>query len=253
MNKMIKNQNYFIFSRQEPHQGLTSIQMLGFTLIELVVVLALLSIAAVIVFSSIETSPESKFNNVLREITQNITLAKFCAISRNMNYVVAFDIPNNQYFVLEDPDFDFRITNFDPPAPPCPFYPGVCNYTGGTTLVGNDNLIFCKRIDEGVAGGVNVSGMGIGFIATASIGSPPPFPYQNIDVSSVCPDCVNGRVAFIFSPDGRAYVNSSSNVGRIENGGSAVLVSMNHPKGMGMITKAIMVRTPKGDVKIFPR
>ncbi len=227
--------------------------MRGFTLLEVMVVVGLLGIISVIIFSSLEVSPESRFNNVLREMTQNIILAKFCAISRNRNYVVAFDIPNNQYFVLEDSNFNFNITNFVPPAPPCPYYPGVCNYTGGTTLVGDDNLIFCRRIDRGVVAGSSISGLGIGFITGSSIGVQPPFPYQNIPVNSVCSFCVNGLGAFIFTPDGRSVINAATNTGRIITGGGAILLSLDNPRGMGRITKAVMVRIPKGDVKIFPR
>lgn len=227
--------------------------MRGFTLIEMMVVVALIGILAAIVVAGIEQSPESKFNNVLREITQNITLAKFCAISKNVNYVVAFDIINNQYFVLEDGNFNFNINTFNPPSPPCPYSPGVCNSQETFPLLGDDNLVLCRQIDRGVVSGHSISNLGIGFIIPSSIAVTPPFPYQNIDVSSTCPDCVNNKLAFIFTPDGRASINSSSNIGRITNAGSAVLVSMNTSSGLGMITKAIMVTTPKGDVRIFPR
>jgi len=223
----------------------------GFTLIEMMIVVALIGIIAALAISSMRGSPESQFNNVLKEITQNIVMAKFCAISRNTNFVVAFDVNNNQYFVLEDQNNNFNISAFNPPAPPCPYYPGVCNYSGGVVPVGDDNIIFCRQISTGVAGGINVSGLGIGFIPSAALTTVPPFPFQNVRVDSVCPDCVNGYLAFIFTPDGRAFVNTVSN--NIVNGGSAILVSMNSPGGMGMLTKAIMLRTPKGEVKIFPR
>lgn len=226
----------------------------GFTLIEVMVVVALIGIVMALVISNVQGRPEAKFNNVLREITQNIVLAKFCAISKNTNYVVAFDVQNNQYFVLEDTNNNFDINTFSPPPPPCPYYPGVCNFpSGGAGLIGDDSLVICKRIDSGVVGGVNVTGTGIGFIAGASIGVTPPFPFQNIDVSSVCPACVNNKLAFIFTPDGRAFVNSASMVGNVRNGGAAILVSMNAPGALGMITKSVMVRTPRGEVKIFPR
>lgn len=224
----------------------------GFTLIELMVVIALIGIVAAIAYSNINVSPESRFNNVIKELTQNIVLAKFCALSKNTNFVVAFDIPNNTYFVLEDPDMNFDINTFAPPNQ-CPPFPGVCNIGGGFSQIGDDNVIFCRQIDRGVVAGSVISGLGIGFINGASIPITPPFPYQNIDVSGVCPECVNGRLAFIFTPDGRAFINTSSNVGRITNAGAAVLISLDYQGGLGRITKAIMLRTPKGDVRVFPR
>lgn len=77
----------------------------GFTIIELMIVLAIISVLLTIAVSSMaNTVPHLRLSSAAGELMSNINRARMTAISRNGNCVISFNKEDNSYMVFMDND-----------------------------------------------------------------------------------------------------------------------------------------------------
>ena len=80
----------------------------GFTMIELVIVVAIIAVMTGFAIPYIiGMQPTLRVNSAARDLTTEMQLAKMRAVSQRNDYVITFDITNNQYSVYDDNDNDF--------------------------------------------------------------------------------------------------------------------------------------------------
>lgn len=161
----------------------------GFTLVELIVVLAILAIVGGIVAANITfVSPCSRLSAVVSDIQGAINIARATAMRSTPEYqevLVAIAEPGF-VFVIRDVGGEIRgnITNFDPLNPTGILGPGDTLDdlpTFGTNGSFPEGVILRFRNDM--------------------VGKTLPFPF-NTSPSTSCNLCENGRGAIVFSNDG---------------------------------------------------
>jgi prepilin-type N-terminal cleavage/methylation domain-containing protein len=84
----------------------------GFTIIELLIVVSVLAImAAVAIPNVLSWMLTIRVNSAVRELASEMQLARMKAVSERNNYVITFDISNNQYKIYDDDDNDGAETS----------------------------------------------------------------------------------------------------------------------------------------------
>ena len=74
----------------------------GFTLVEIIVVVVIISIAAVIAIPMLSSAADMQIRSAANIIAADMEYAKSMAISRQKNYSVIFDVNNNSYQIESD-------------------------------------------------------------------------------------------------------------------------------------------------------
>ena len=74
----------------------------GFTLIELVIVMVILSISALIVIPMIGSASSSQLSSAADILASDLEYARSMAISRGYTYLVVFDSANNSYEIRDE-------------------------------------------------------------------------------------------------------------------------------------------------------
>jgi prepilin-type N-terminal cleavage/methylation domain-containing protein len=75
----------------------------GYTLVELIIVIALLGIAAAMVAPSIGSTNVLRVQSAVRSVVADITYAQSDALAHQQARALVFDIENNKYTILEAP------------------------------------------------------------------------------------------------------------------------------------------------------
>ena len=79
----------------------------GFTMIELLIVVAIIAVTAAIAIPNIISwIPTMRVNSAARDIVSEMQLARMKAVSERNNYVITFDTSTNQYSIYDDGDND---------------------------------------------------------------------------------------------------------------------------------------------------
>jgi prepilin-type N-terminal cleavage/methylation domain-containing protein len=79
----------------------------GFTLVELMIVIAILGLIAVLSVPNIKGFLQTwKLNGETQELATTLRTARSAAVKRNIDVVFSFDINNDTYFYFEDSDGD---------------------------------------------------------------------------------------------------------------------------------------------------
>jgi prepilin-type N-terminal cleavage/methylation domain-containing protein len=73
----------------------------AYTLIELIIVVVLLGIAAAVVAPSIGSTDVLRVQSAVRAVVADITHAQSDALARQQGRAIVFDIPNNKYSIVE--------------------------------------------------------------------------------------------------------------------------------------------------------
>jgi len=84
----------------------------GFTMIELLIVVAIIAVTAAIAIPNIISwIPTMRVNSAARDIVSEMQLARMKAVSERNNYVITFDTSTNQYSIYDDNDSNFSTSN----------------------------------------------------------------------------------------------------------------------------------------------
>jgi prepilin-type N-terminal cleavage/methylation domain-containing protein len=84
----------------------------AYTLVELIIVIALLGIASAIVAPSMSSAGSLRVQAAVRSVVADITFAQSDALARQHRRAIVFDVPGNRYSILEvngetlNPQFD---------------------------------------------------------------------------------------------------------------------------------------------------
>jgi prepilin-type N-terminal cleavage/methylation domain-containing protein len=73
----------------------------GYTLVELILVIMLLGIAAAVVAPSIGSTDVLRVQSAVRSLVADLTFAQSDALARQQGRAVVFDVPGNSYAILE--------------------------------------------------------------------------------------------------------------------------------------------------------
>jgi type II secretion system protein H len=95
----------FMISKMEKTKNPLSIKISGFTLVELMVVIAILGIVGAIALPAL-INPENKARKAARELMGDMQLARMSAIKTNQDHAVVFDTATNSYSICSDPGAD---------------------------------------------------------------------------------------------------------------------------------------------------
>lgn len=74
----------------------------GFTLVEIIIVVVVLAIAAVLAVPMLSTASDLEVRSAAQIVAADLEYAKSMAISRQRNYSVVFDLADNSYQVEDD-------------------------------------------------------------------------------------------------------------------------------------------------------
>jgi prepilin-type N-terminal cleavage/methylation domain-containing protein len=82
------------------HKSMTPIRS-AYTLVELILVITLLGIAAAIVAPSMSSAGSLRVQAAVRAVVADITFAQSDALARQHRRAIVFDVPGNRYSILE--------------------------------------------------------------------------------------------------------------------------------------------------------
>ena len=74
----------------------------GFTLVELIIVVVILSIAALIAVPMVSSAADMQVRSAANQIAAHLDYAKGMAITHQQNYSVVFDVSNESYQVQDE-------------------------------------------------------------------------------------------------------------------------------------------------------
>ena len=74
----------------------------GFTLVELIIVVVILSIAAMIAVPMVSSAADMQVRSAANQIAAHLDYAKSMAITHQQSYSVVFDVPNKSYQVQDE-------------------------------------------------------------------------------------------------------------------------------------------------------
>lgn len=151
----------------------------GFTLVELLIVLAIVTILAIIGVPQINRfSADYKVRTAATDILQNMRVARAMAIKENRPYIVVFDTVNSRYLIGFDGDNDSNLL-----TPNSDTF-GICKDTDNDRLPNGDVLVNgvpqCVRV-------VNLSDSGANISFGYAAGTTPPNGPPNAQPTTIVP------------------------------------------------------------------